>query len=61
MEDDHYAILGVSEEATPKEIKKAYRDKALIHHPDKIQNKDKPDAGNYYQYNLIHLHAQFIR
>lgn len=32
---DHYKTLGVSENATPDEIKKAYRSLANKHHPDK--------------------------
>lgn len=30
---DYYKVLGISKEATDNEIKKAYRKKALQHHP----------------------------
>lgn len=35
---DYYKILGVGKNATDDEIKKAYRKRALIHHPDRHAN-----------------------
>ena len=37
---DYYKILGVDKDATETEIKKAYRKKAIQHHPDKTGNTD---------------------
>jgi curved DNA-binding protein len=46
---DFYSILGVNENATPEEIKKAYRKLANQHHPDKggDQNKFKDISVAY--------------
>eukprot|EP00039_Didymoeca_costata_P006893 m.94349 g.94349 ORF g.94349 m.94349 type:complete len:194 (-) comp13441_c0_seq2:2173-2754(-) len=42
-----YQLLGVDEDASQEQIKKAYRKAALVHHPDR--NRDKPDATALFQ------------
>uniref|UniRef100_A0A7M4FP44 DnaJ homolog subfamily C member 17 n=1 Tax=Crocodylus porosus TaxID=8502 RepID=A0A7M4FP44_CROPO len=46
LERDLYALLGVPEKASDKEVKKAYRQKALTCHPDK--NPDNPKAAEVF-------------
>ncbi|XP_042356901.1 dnaJ homolog subfamily C member 17 isoform X2 [Plectropomus leopardus] len=46
LQMDLYGLLGIESTATPKEIKKAYRQKALTCHPDK--NPDNPKAAELF-------------
>ncbi|CCH60921.1 hypothetical protein TBLA_0D04240 [Henningerozyma blattae CBS 6284] len=44
---EYYDVLGIQPDATPAEIKKAYRRKAMQTHPDK--HPDDPDAQSKFQ------------
>jgi len=41
--ETHYQLLGIHEEASAEELKKAFRQKALLQHPDKGGDEDKFD------------------
>lgn len=43
---DYYKILGVNKNASTDEIKKAYRKRALVHHP-----------GQFVMYSCITYHS----
>ncbi len=44
---DYYQTLGINKDATPDEIKKAYRQAALKYHPDR--NPDNPEAEKNFK------------
>lgn len=49
---DYYKILGISRRAKAKEIKKAYREQALIWHPDKHTGEEEKEKAEK-QFQLV--------
>lgn len=54
----HYKTLGVKEDATLEEIKKVYKKKAVIYHPDKASPENKKEYEQIFKdlteaYNIL--------
>ncbi|KAK1495380.1 DnaJ domain-containing protein [Colletotrichum tamarilloi] len=48
-EIDPYEILGLEREATPEQVKSAYRKAALKNHPDKVSDDQRDEAKEKFQ------------
>jgi molecular chaperone DnaJ len=49
MKKDYYEILGAPKDATPQQIKKAYRSLALKFHPDRVPQEEKAEAEQRFK------------
>ncbi len=45
--EDFYAIFGITQSATPEEVKKKYRELAKLYHPDK--NSSNPNSMEFFK------------
>ncbi len=58
--DDAYRVLGVAPDASEEEIKRAYRQKCVEFHPDKLASKGLPDEFmTYAQEQLAKVNAAY--
>ncbi len=56
---DHYEVLGVPRNANEAQIKKAYREKSLIWHPDKFKGNLDENLSKYAKIELTAIHLAY--
>ncbi len=49
MKKDYYEILGIPKDASPQQVKKAYRSLALRNHPDRVPQEKKKEAEEKFK------------
>jgi len=47
---DHYAVMGLSQTCTAAQVKQAYKQHALVCHPDKAPNQVRAAAEHVFKY-----------
>ena len=61
---DYYKILGVEKSANDDEIKKAYRKRAMVHHPDRhssaSEDEKKDHETKFKEVSLVHITLALI-
>ena len=56
---DYYEILSVKKNASLDEVKKAYREAALRHHPDRVEHDKKKDSWSFVHAAMHHFPATY--
>lgn len=57
MGKDYYAVLGLAKDATPDQIKQAYKKLALKWHPDRNADKKEAAEAKFKEVRLIAINS----
>jgi hypothetical protein len=55
---DFYSILGIDEDASQEDVKKAYQQLVLKHHPDKVSVEEFPGSFALWQMYRVSVDTQ---